>query len=178
MKKALAMAVVAMMVVAMVGCGGGKYATPTTTMQTMHAAAKAGDKEAMKACFSADTLKKINEIEKMSADFAKENPEFADKMSQGDISAKMVAEAKDAKMEYGEEKIDGDKATLAITADGKKDTVEFVKEGGAWKLHLPITDAQVEMMKKGMEMMKNMPKGMMEGLKDMGDKMKKDLEKK
>lgn len=175
MRKALAMAAVAMMVVAMAGCGGGKYATPTATMKTMHAAAKAGEKEAVKACFSADSLKKLNEIEKMMADLAKENPELAGMMGQGDGTEKMIQSAKDAKFEYGEEKIDGDKATLEVTVDGKKRTDQFVKEDGAWKLHLPIPDGQIEMMKEGMEMRKNMPKGMMKGL---GDAMKKGLEKK
>ena len=178
MKTAWATAMVAVVAALMIGCGGGKYASPKATMETLRAAAKAGDKEAVRACFCDDTRKKIAEMEQIAADFAKQNPDLAGQVDQDKITQQMMEKAKDAEVEYGEQKIDGDKATLEVTTDGKTDTVAFVRENGEWKVELPITDAQVNMMKQGLEMMKKMPKGMLEGLKSLGEKMKKDLEKK
>jgi hypothetical protein len=173
--KCVAMVLAVMAVgLCVVGCGGGgKYASPKTTMETMHAAAKAGDKPAVMACFCEDSRKKLEEMEALLAEFAKQNPELAEKANAQDMSKKMMAQAKDAKVEYGEEKIDGDTATLETTVDGRKDTAQFVKEKGAWKIKLPITDQQVQQMKAALEMMKKMPKGMMEGLMRMGEQMKK-----
>lgn len=171
---AVVLAVVAAMVV---GCGGGKYSSPKTTMETMRAAAKAGDKAAVMECFCKDSRQKLDEIQKMAEDFAKENPELAGKMDPDKHTREMMERSKTAQVEYGAETIDGDTATLEVTTDGKKDTAQFVREDGAWKMKLPITDDQIKMMKAGMEMMKKMPKGMMEGLKGLGEQMKKSMEK-
>ncbi|MFW6161480.1 MAG: hypothetical protein ACODAJ_01855 [Planctomycetota bacterium] len=177
-RRIVAVTVVALVAAMLVGCGGGKYASPEATMETMRAAAKAGDKDAVMACFCEDTRAKLQKMQTMAEDFAKENPELADKVDPDKQTQQMMDKAKTAKVEYGEETIDGDTATLVVITDGKQDTANFVREKGAWKLKLPITDQQIEMMKKGMEMMKNMPKGMMEGLKGLGEQMKKDMEKK
>ena len=164
----------AALAICVVGCGDAKYASPKATMESMLAAGKAGDKDAMFACFSEGTRAKFDEMEKLFADLKAERPELAEKAKMGDVSQKMMEKAKDATMEYGEEKIDGDKATLEVTTDGDKETLQFVREGGGWKIDLPISDAQMGQMKKGIEMMKKMPKGMMKGLKGLGDKMKKE----
>ena len=108
MKTAWPTATVAVVAALMVGCGGGKYASPKATMETLRAAAKAGDKEAVRACFCEDTRKKIAEMEQIAADFAKENPELAGQVDQDKVTRQMMEKAKDAEVEYGEQKIDGD----------------------------------------------------------------------
>jgi len=153
------------LVACLVGCGGeggGNYASPKATFETMWAAAKAGNQKAMMACFSEVCRKKLDEFEKLFADFPKEMKEGKESVA-GEIAAK----AKQAKkVETGAEKIDGNNATLEVTTDGDKETLQFVKEGGDWKLHIPdLAKMDLEEMKKAVEMLKNLPKGMMEGLK-------------
>ena len=150
---AVVMAVVAV-AACVVGCGEAKYASPKATMETMREAGKAGDKAAMLACFSDGTRAKMEKMEKMFAELAEERPELAGKTKADDETRKMMDEARTATFEYGEETIDGDKATLEVTTNGRKDTVQLVREGGGWKIDLPITDAQLDQMKKGIEMMK------------------------
>lgn len=173
MKRALAIVAVVAVGTCLVGCGSGKYGSPKATMEAMHAAAKAGDKDGVMACFCTDSREKMEQMQQLVADFAKENPDFAEQAKAFDMSDKMIEEGKKAKMEYGEEKIDGDTATLEMTIDGRKDTAQFIKEGGGWKVKLPITDQQVEQMKTALEMMKKMPKGMMKGMMKMGEGMMK-----
>jgi len=161
------------MALVVAGCGGGKYASPKATMETMHAAAKAGDKDAVMACFCDDTREKFEEMRKLAEEFAKANPALADMVNPDKQTQQMMDESKNATIEYGEEAINGDTATLVVTTNGRKDTAKFIREGGRWKIKLPITDEQVQQMKQGLEGMKNMPKGMMEGFKDAMDKRKK-----
>jgi hypothetical protein len=50
----------------------------------------------------------------------------------------LKADAKDAVRSYSEPKIDGDKATMAVTRkSGKVETIDFVKEDGRWKVSAP-----------------------------------------
>lgn len=158
------------------GCGGGKYASPKATMETMYAAAKAGDKDAVMACYCDDSREKIEEMRKLAEEFAKANPAMADMVNPDKQTQQMMDESKTAAVEYGEEAIDGDTATLVVTTNGRKDTMSFVREGGRWKIKLPMTDEQLQQMKQGLERMKNMPKGVMEGLKGLGEKMRKGTE--
>lgn len=142
------------------GEGGGGGSTPKAAFEAMWAAAKAGNQQAMMACFSDACRSKMAEFEKIFADFPKEMKENKESMA-----GELMAKAKSAKVEIGAEKIDGDKATLEVTTDGKKDTLEFIKEGGSWKIHIPeLANIDLDQMKKAMEMLKNMPKGVMEGL--------------
>jgi len=147
----------------LVGCGehGGDYSSPKATFNTMWSAAKAGNKDAMMACFSNACRSKMAEFEKLFADVP-----AAMKQGKTDMTTEMMTKAKEAKVEIGAEKIDGDKGTLEVTTDGKKETLTFIKEGGAWKLHFAeLADMDLGKMKKAIEMLKNMPKGMIEGLK-------------
>lgn len=152
---------------AIVGCdgGAGNYSSPTATFTSMWDAAKAGNKNAMMACFSDECRTKIAEMDKLIAGLPKEAKE-----SQKDITEEMMSKAKTAKVEFGGEKIDGDKGTLETTIDGKKETVQFIKQGGNWKVHIPeLAAINIEQMKAMFELMKNMSKGMMKG---MGEGMK------
>jgi len=54
-----------------------------------------------------------------------------------------------------------------------KETLSFVKEADGWKFDPGITASDVEQMKQGLEMMKTMPKGVIEGLKKGMENMKK-----
>jgi hypothetical protein len=173
--KKLCVALAALGVVAcVVGCGGGggDYSSPKATFNTMWEAAKAGNKDAMMACFSTACRKKMDEFEKLFADFPKEMKEGKE-----DVAGEMMAKAKKAKAEVGAEKIDGDKATLEVTTNGRKGAFQFVKENGAWKIQLPITDAQLGMIKAGLELMKKTPQAVKDGLKALSGKIKKDLER-
>ena len=143
------------------GCGGGSdYGSPKATFETMVAAAKAGDKDAMMACFDKETKGCFEELEKLAAE--------AKGSTAKTPGPDMPGKYKDAKVDYGKEEIKGDTATLEVTTDGKKQTFKFKKEDGNWKISIPE-------MKMAVEMMKNMPK-MMEGMmKGMGDAMKEGM---
>lgn len=162
MRRLAAVALVGLIAACMLGCdgGGGSYSSPKATFTTMWDAAKAGNKNAMMACFSDECRRKIAEVEKLIAELPKEMKE-----SQEDITQEMMTKAKTSKVEFGAEKIEGDKATLEATIDGKKETLQFIKEAGNWKIHIPeVASIDIEQMKKAMEMMKNLSKGMLKGL--------------
>ncbi|HUT32224.1 MAG TPA: hypothetical protein VNE39_01980 [Planctomycetota bacterium] len=164
MRRVCVVAMVGLVAAFLVSCGegggGANYSSPKATYETMWAAAKAGNKDAMMACFSDACRKNMAEFEKLFADMPKEMKE-----GKGTPSDDMISTAKTAKLELGAEKIDGDKATLEVTMAGDKETMDFIKEGGAWKVHIKdLAELDIEEMKKAMEIMKNLPKGMMEGL--------------
>jgi hypothetical protein len=164
----IGVAVMALAAVALLaGCGGGSsgnYSTPKATVETMIAAAKAGNKDGMMGCFTDDARRKLTEIERLSEQVAKDVPQLAKVMNQKKDEGvrQMMEETKKAKFEFGQEKIEGSKATLEVTSNGRKETMNFVKESSGWKLDMGISDEQFEMMKKGIEMMKSMPKGLIE----------------
>jgi len=134
--------------------GGGSaadHSSPKATFETMWAAAKAGNKDAMMACFSKDCSTAMAEFEKLFATMPKEM-----KAGKGTPSDDMVSMAKTGTISIGAEKIDGDKATLEVTTNGEKDTHEFIKEGGAWKLYIKeLAELPIEEMKQAIETMKN-----------------------
>lgn len=147
MSRALAPLSILALAAAVVGCGGGSdYSSPEATFETMWRAAKAGNADAMMACYSKDTREKFAELKKLAAEMAELSPEAG---KDGDLDKGVVAAARNAPApEYGEEKIDGDKATLEIVLEidvkgkktKKKETVDFVKEDGGWKIKLPLPD--------------------------------------
>jgi len=141
----------------LIGCGGGDYSSPKATYETMIAAAKAEDKDALMNCFTRETQADMKEIEKLS-----------EEMGAGMDKNQDVAEQfKDAEPVIGEEKIDGDKATLEVTLNGTKQDMPFVKEGGEWKMSIPELKMGLEMMKKMPDMMKDMSKGMGKEMQEM-----------
>ena len=154
---------VGMIVVGLAACslacggGGGDYASPKATYQTMLTAAKAGNREAMVACFTEAMRKSIAEMKTVSEDMAKEMPEMRDAMAGGDMVARMLEGMKTAKVEIGPEKITVQTATLEITTAGIKATANFVQEAGAWKIRLPSEARMregVEKMRKELEEMR------------------------
>jgi hypothetical protein len=157
------------------GCGGGKdYSSPKATMQTYFAAAKKGDVDAAMACFCEKVQKdwkemkaKMEEQKKKLAEKAKDDPnakKMLEQMEKNDPSQEMTKEAKDLKPEYGEQKIDGDKATLKVTAKGETQTINFVKEKGAWKI--------AEMVREEVEMDEETTDKLKEKLGEIFDEMK------
>ncbi len=158
--------------VMLVGCGGGGASTPQAAFDGMIAAAKSGNKDAWLASFDKETKEAITELEKLAKEMGTkqagekgENP--------GDLMKEMK-EAKGANL-----KVEGDKATMDVTMGGETQPVQFVKEGGAWKVSIPELKAAVAMMKafKGMGegMMKGMGEAMEKGMKGAFEKMGKEV---
>ncbi|MFP4057843.1 MAG: PQQ-binding-like beta-propeller repeat protein [Candidatus Brocadiia bacterium] len=114
-------------------------ASPTAVFQAMVQAARADDKEAMNAHFDAKTRAALAEMEKL----VQANPQ-----ARGGLE--ISSQFKDAQIDYGAETVAGQKAFLEVTVDGKAETINFVKEAGAWKISVPEVQMAVEMM-KGME---------------------------
>ncbi len=114
--------VVGLALLCVAGCGGGKYSSPTTTFDTMVAAAKAGNQEEVKACFTKATRAAVG-------------------------VADLSERAKTGKIVVGAEKIEGEKATLEVTIDDSKVTIAFVKEDGEWRID-PIGSV-MDALKKG-----------------------------
>jgi hypothetical protein len=98
-----------------------------------------------------------------------------DMMKKGrDVAEKMKDTMKDAKakddtegfkdVEFGETKVDGDNATVAITNKKKAQTFEFPlkKEGGAWKVDFTMGT----LMKMGMNEMKKSGGDLFDGKND------------
>jgi hypothetical protein len=164
----------------LVGCGGGGYSTPQAAFDGMVAAAKAGNKEAWQACFDKETREAIVEMEKLVKEKGAKAPKAAKEESEGpEDFIKMMKEAKGANL-----KVEGDKATMDVTAEGETHPMAFVKEGGSWKISVPELKLAVGMMKAfsgmGEAMMKGMgeavEKGMKEGVEKMGKGMEEAVE--
>ena len=150
--------------------------------------AGSGDpKSVLISFFDALTKKDISGARKLAT---AESKSMLDMMEMG---MKMGGDKKDdgkydkEKMEFGDAKIEGDKATVAVKDKSSSETTNFTlkKEGGAWK----VAFDKSSMMNMGMDKMKD--KGMdvtdsltngLEKLKNinidsLGDKMKEGLEK-
>jgi len=101
-----------------------KPATPLETFKTYTKAIKKKDADAMKLLLSDATLK-MHERE------AKAQNTTLDEILQRDT----LFNASQKSVEYRDEKIDGDKATLQVkNSFGSWETVPFVREDGAWKI--------------------------------------------
>ena len=143
------------------------YSSPKATFQTLMGMAKAGNREGVLACLDDETRKVFLELEKAIMEMCKDMPELKKEFGEGDLVMKMAEEAKKNPPQVGEEKIDGKKATLEVTSDGKKESMPFVNESGAWKMQFPGAPSPDEV-KKSIEMMKATVKTM----KEMKDKQK------
>lgn len=115
--------------------GGGGGATPTDALKAYIAAASKKDVAGMKSHLSAGTLKV------MEAGAKAQSKNLDDMLKEE--SGQMPPEAADIK--YGNEKIDGDNATVDMTTQGQTVSMPLVKESGEWKLAI---DKFVEDMKK------------------------------
>ncbi|HEV7902602.1 MAG TPA: hypothetical protein VGO96_02080 [Pyrinomonadaceae bacterium] len=104
----------------------GSLATPTDAFKTAYVARQKKDIEGLKRAFSKDAL------------------EFFSAVSEGDTKSpdpalkQMVAQSQAPNSDVRNEKIDGDKATLEYqNTIGEWVEMNFLKEGGEWKLTLP-----------------------------------------
>ena len=107
-----------------ISCGEQKPATPTKTFQTYAKAIKKKDTTTMKLLLSKATIKMHEQEAKAQGvtvdDIVKRETLFTE-------SQKTV--------EYRNEKIDGDKATLQVkNSYSSWETVPFVREDGVWKI--------------------------------------------
>ncbi len=152
-----------------------------------NSAGKGDPKSVLVSFFDALTKKDISGARKLAT---AESKSMLDMMEMG---MKMGGDKKDdgkydkEKMEFGDAKIEGDKATVAVKDKSSGETTNFTlkKEGGDWK----VAFDKSSMMNMGMDKMKD--KGMnidstvnngLDKLKDLntdslGDKMKESLQK-
>jgi hypothetical protein len=138
------------------------YSSPKATFQTLVEGAKAGNRDRVLSCFDEASRKAITELEKVLAEATAEVPELKKQFGEGDMIAKMSEELKKKEPKIGEEKIDGDKATLKVTVDEKEESLPFVREKEAWKFRLPGEMPTAEKMREMVNMMKAMIKQMKE----------------
>jgi hypothetical protein len=104
-------------------CGSDAPATPVETFKTYVKALKAKDTKAMKVLLSNATLK-------MHEQEAKAQNVSLDEIIKRET---LLAEGQTT-VEYRNEKIDGDKATLQVKSSGFWQTIPFVREDGVWKI--------------------------------------------
>jgi hypothetical protein len=104
----------------------GSLATPTDAFKTAYVARQNKDIEGLKRAFSKDAL------------------EFFSAMGEGDTKSpdaalkQMVAQPQFPNSDVRNEKIEGDKATVEYqNTKGEWVEMNFVREGGEWKLTLP-----------------------------------------
>ena len=118
---------IACLTVAIAACGGGaKASTPKEAFKSFYEAAKGKDVASLKKLMSKET---IAEMEREAKGENKSLDEFLAEESQKGLPPAMP--------ELGEEKIEGDKATLQFKAEKSTNwsTVPFVKEDGDWKIN-------------------------------------------
>jgi len=109
---------------ALFACGQPKPATPLETFKTYVKAYKQKDMATMKLLLS-DATMKMHERE------AKAQNTTVDDILKRET---MIGEGQKA-VEYRDEKIEGDKATLQIkTVFGSWETLPFIREDGVWKI--------------------------------------------
>ena len=122
-----ALLIVACLTVALAACGGGaKASTPKEAFKSFYEAAKGKDVASLKKLMSKET---IAEMEREAKGENKSLDDFLAEESQKGLPPAMP--------ELGEEKIEGDKATLQFKGEKSTNwsTVPFVKEDGAWKIN-------------------------------------------
>ncbi len=162
----------AAVVLFLASCGGGAGNDPKATLIAFMDALSKKDFAAAKKLATKDSESMFGMME------------MAMKMG-GDKAAQDLDKFDKTKMEFGEPKIEGDKATISVKEKGKEETVNFPlkKEDGSWKVAFDksmmtsnmdkIQDKMSEgtdEMKEGMEKLKNidadtLKKAMSEGMK-------------
>jgi hypothetical protein len=125
-RQAIALFGSALLAIALAGCGGGKKAsTPTEAFKIFYEATKNKDMAALKSLIARENLAS------MEAEAKNRNKSLDDYLIEG---SRVVPSAMP---QLGEEKIDGDKATLQFKREGAANwsTASFVKEDGGWKIN-------------------------------------------
>ena len=142
----------------LVGCGGGDdYASPRATVNAALEAMKAANLEAIIACYSQPCRDRFAEVESLLRDDPEELAAFRSGLL-GVVGA-LRTKLDQVKVEFGAEKLEGDKATLEVITNGHKQVQQFVKEGGAWKMHSPrLAEMDMQAFKSAIETRKTRSK--------------------
>ena len=114
---------VLLVVTMLTACGSDAPSTPVETFKTYVKAIRAKDTKAMKVLLSDATLE-------MHEQEAKAQNISVDEIIKRET---LLAEGQTT-VEYRNEKIDGDKATLQVKSSGFWQTIPFVREDGVWKI--------------------------------------------
>lgn len=120
-------------------CSSSSSSSPTGVVNAFIEASKKGDVDGVKKYITQQDLQLLEPGEKAMAmfDSTKKNS-IKEKMAE-----KFKENTKDAKIDVGNEKIDGDNATVEVTHtnEGKPETIPFAlkKENGEWKISLVST---------------------------------------
>lgn len=126
MRQTTALLIAVLLAVAVAACGGGakKAATPTEAFKLFYEAMKNKDVAALKSLISKETLAS------MEAEAKTKNKSLDDYLAEGSNSVPP------SMPQLGEEKIDGDKATVQFKIDNAPNwsAFSFVKEDGGWKI--------------------------------------------
>ncbi len=138
------------------GCGGD---SPKAAYRQMWKAAERGDREACLSHFTRASQATMLELEQMAQELTGAQGK-ATKPIEG-----LMAEAKTAVLEIGEQKISGGRATLVVTINGKPRPTKLVREDGRWKID---NSEDLAKLKRIGETLKGL-----KGLKDAFDKRKK-----
>lgn len=117
------------------GCKGGGSGDPKKTLEAFFDALAKKDIEAARKLATAESKSMLDMME-MGMKMAKDDTKETDKYDK-------------TKMEFGEPKIEGDKATIAVKekASGESTNFSLKKEGGEWK----VAFDKASMMQMGME---------------------------
>lgn len=124
-RQANALLITLLMAIAFAACSGGKKAsTPTEAFKFFYEATKNKDIKALRSLISKDSLAAM---ETAAKNRNKSLDDYLDQSS-NEVPSTMP--------QLGEEKIDGDKATLQFKRAGVTNwsTASFVKEDGGWKM--------------------------------------------
>jgi len=115
---------ISLLALAAISCGESKPSTPLETFKTYVKAIKAKDTTTMKVLLSTATIK-------MHEQEAKAQGVTVDEI----VKRETLFSESQKSVEYKDEKIEGDKATLQVkTSYGSWETVPFVREDGVWKI--------------------------------------------
>lgn len=157
-------------------CKSGSSDSPTAVVNKFFSSMKEGNIADFKKYITKSDVSMLESIQKMSGMF---NPEASKKMEE-QMAKEFKDKAKDAKFEIKDEKINGDKATVTVSAteNGKTDShpIDLVKEDGSWKISLISTGMsgdgmdpeKMKHMQEGMERFKNMNADSIKELMDKG----------
>ena len=107
------------------GGGGGDTDSPTKTLETLQTAAKDRDGDKLCRLFTANGIENIEEN--------RAGQKCADQVKAGVLSAEDSLEPH-TNFEVGNAEESGDEASVEITFNGESETVDFKKEGDAWKI--------------------------------------------
>ncbi|HUQ31428.1 MAG TPA: hypothetical protein VM095_04875 [Pyrinomonadaceae bacterium] len=126
-RQATALLIATLLTIALSACGGGKKAsTPTEAFKSFYEAAKNKDVATLKRLMSKET---VAGMEKEAKGENKSLDDFLAEESQKGLPPTAP--------QTGEEKIDGDKATLQFKSDKATNwsTATLIKEDGEWKIN-------------------------------------------